>query len=126
MFLISVLLPSSDLYFQYPRDSRDSDRRYDSRDNWNDRRGSGYDRDHRNNGYGGRDRGGGGFWSRDSDRRGDYDRRGGYDRRRDYDDNYSRDNYSRSRDYDRRDYDRRPHDENPPQERDDSLMTHFR
>jgi len=100
----------------YPRDSRDSDRRYDSRDNWNDRRGSGYDRDNRNNGYGGRDRGGGGFWSRDSDRRGsDYDRRGGYDRRRDYDDNYSRDNYSRSRDYDRRDYDRRPNDENPPQ-----------
>jgi len=100
----------------YPRDSRDSDRRYDSRDNWNDRRGSGYDRDHRNGGYGGRDRGGGGFWSRDSDRRGsDYDRRGGYDRRRDYDDNYSRDHYSRSRDYDRRDYDRRPNDENPPQ-----------
>jgi len=98
---------------KYPRDSRDSDRRYDSRDNWNDRRGSGYDR---NNGYGGRDRGGGGFWSRDnSDRRGYDDRRGGYDRRRDYDDHYSRDNYSRSRDYDRRDYDRRPNDENPPQ-----------
>jgi len=100
----------------YPRDSRDSDRRYDSRDNWNDRRG--YDSRDNRNGYGGRDRGGGGgFWSRDSDRRGsDYDRRGGYDnRRRDYDDNYSRDNYSRSRDYDRRDYDRRPNDENPPQ-----------
>jgi len=118
----------------YPRDSRDSDRRYDSRDN--DRRG--YDRDNRN-GYGGRDRGGGGFWSRDSDRRGsDYDRRGGYDnRRRDYDDNYSRDNYSRSRDYDRRDYDRRPNNDNPPQtdsrwrdldsdQRDDRSNGHYR